>query len=100
MRFARLGAWTVSSLLLASTAHAQSPTGSIRGAVKSNDGEAIPGVTVLATSLQTGDQRSAATGAQGTFVLPALPVGGYRVTFQLEGFKEVVWPDVEMQAAV
>ncbi|MEA2695687.1 MAG: hypothetical protein QOJ16_5074 [Acidobacteriota bacterium] len=71
-------------------AHAQSATGSsLVGRVVDNKGEALPGVTVSATEKATGFNRTAVTGSDGGFRLPAVPVGEYTVSAELAGFATV-----------
>ncbi|MBI1894973.1 MAG: TonB-dependent receptor [Acidobacteria bacterium] len=53
--------------------------GSILGIVRDTTGAAIPGAQVLVTNLDTGVSRSAATGANGSFEVPALPRGYYSI---------------------
>src|SRR5215210_1594106 len=73
---------------LAAQASAQTVTGEIRGTVRDSSGGVLPGVTVTATHTQTGLTRSETTGDQGSYVLPSLPIGGYTVTAELQGFRK------------
>jgi hypothetical protein len=75
--------------LMASAAAAQVPTGTISGRVLDQAGEAVPGVTVTATSASLQGARTAVTSAVGDFVLPLLPPGTYEVNFELSGFETV-----------
>ncbi|HET9316630.1 MAG TPA: carboxypeptidase regulatory-like domain-containing protein, partial [Vicinamibacteria bacterium] len=72
---------------LASTAHAQAPTGTILGNVKDGTGAAVPGADVTATHLGTQFSRSAQTDATGQYSIPLLPVGDYKLEVALPGFK-------------
>lgn len=60
-------------------------TGSISGKVVSSDGEALPGVTVEATSNVLPQARATVTAGNGEFRLPLLPPGNYELTFSLAG---------------
>jgi outer membrane receptor protein involved in Fe transport len=62
-------------------------TGTMRGVVSDQQGLAVPGVTVSATSAAAQGARTTVTDAQGLYVLTALPAGGYKVTFELAGFR-------------
>ena len=64
-------------------------TGTIRGTVQDQQGLAVPGVAVTATSPALQGPRSAITDGEGNFTLAALPAGVYEVTFELSGFRTV-----------
>ncbi|MDL1948606.1 TonB-dependent receptor [Acidobacteria bacterium ACD] len=67
-----------------------SVTGRIQGAVKDEQGGALPGVTVTAASpaLVRGTMTTV-TDAGGVYRFPALPPGSYSVSAALSGFKTV-----------
>src|SRR4029079_17210272 len=65
-------------------------TGTIRGIVKDQQGLAVPGVTVTATSLALQGPRSSVTDKDGIFAIRALPAGAYQVRYELAGFATVV----------
>jgi hypothetical protein len=71
-------------------AFAQRQTGTIRGMVKDQAGEALPGVAVELKGPALMGSRTAATDEAGAFRFPALPVGvEYALTFSLQGFQTV-----------
>jgi outer membrane receptor protein involved in Fe transport len=70
----------VSSLAIAQT------TGEIRGTVVDARGGGLPGATVDVTSPSLQGSRTTVTGANGSFQVPALPPGPYKVTVTLAGF--------------
>jgi Carboxypeptidase regulatory-like domain len=75
-------------VLCATMAHAQSSgTGAISGTVTDPQGRAVPNATVTATSLETGQARTAITGADGDYKFSLLPPGNYRLKFTAAGFK-------------
>lgn len=83
----RLGLVLLASLAAATSAFAQgSPTGTISGRVSSETG-ALPGVTVTTTSPALQGSRVAVSSENGDFILPLLPPGTYKVTFELQGFR-------------
>jgi Carboxypeptidase regulatory-like domain len=90
--YARLTA-VLTMLLLASvvadSAAQGVQTGSIRGAVRDQQGFPVPGVVVTATSTALQQQRSTITDMLGGYVLLALPPGTYDVMFELSGFSTV-----------
>jgi outer membrane receptor protein involved in Fe transport len=71
---------------LASSLHAQSYRGSIRGFVHDQSGASIVGAKVGATDLANGYARESATELDGGYVLPELPAGHYDVTAEMKGF--------------
>jgi hypothetical protein len=74
--------------LAASPTLAQRSTASIRAVVEGPDG-ALPGVTVVVRSGETGLSRTAVSDARGAVTFGDLPVGTYEVVATLEGFQEV-----------
>lgn len=77
----------VIGLFAGAEADAQTRLAAIEGRVVDETGSALPGVTVTASSsaLQLG-RVSQVSGTDGSFRLPELPSGDYRVTFELAGF--------------
>lgn len=75
------------ALSLGGTAYGQGvQTGTIRGKVQDQQGLAVPGVTVTATSPALQGPRTVTTDGEGNYSLVALPAGQYEVTFELSGF--------------
>jgi hypothetical protein len=70
-------------------ASAQQTSGNITGRVLDEQGAAIPGVTVTATSTQTGFSRTDVSDSEGVYRLTALPIGAYDVIAELQGFTRV-----------
>jgi hypothetical protein len=62
-------------------------TAAISGLVQDAGGGVLPGVTVTATNAATNLVRTGVTGAEGRYVIPALPPGEYEVRAELTGFK-------------
>lgn len=77
-----------SLVLVASTLFAQQ-TGSISGKVTSTDGQALPGVTVEASSNVLPQPRTTLTDERGEYRLPQLQPGTYTVKYSLAGMQEV-----------
>src|SRR5215204_1026581 len=93
---------SVSALLVAMVMPAvgQGTGSAISGLVVDSAGGAIPGASVLVTSDATGTKFEATTNGDGAFSVPALPVGTYRITVSLSGFKTAVVTDVRVQLGV
>lgn len=74
------------SLLIAATVSAQSGNGSLRGTISDEQGAAIPGVVVTATSPAAITPGTAITSSAGEYRMTNLPPGTYTITAELEGF--------------
>ena len=94
--YTRISAWIlVVALVLAAPATAQERFGTLQGRVTDQQSAPIPGVTVLVTSLTSGDTRTFVTDANGQFVASDLNPGRYKVRFELTGF-EIELPEVNV----
>lgn len=89
-------AFVAIALLLVPAAFAQT-TGRIEGRVVSEEGEALPGVTVQITSDALQGERVAVTDADGRFRFVALPVGEYDLRASLEGFGILEQQDIAVR---
>ena len=81
------------ALFLTQSAFAQT-TSVIEGTVTNPNGEALSGVTVVATGPTL--ERSMVTDARGRYRIPALPAGSYKVAASLEGFATETVEDVSL----
>ena len=79
-------ALTLIALLLAATAHAQNPTGSLRGTVQDTTGARVPSARIAVRSSGSGVQREGISEDRGEFRLDDLPPGNYRITITALGF--------------
>ncbi|MGH9686224.1 MAG: carboxypeptidase regulatory-like domain-containing protein [Candidatus Acidiferrales bacterium] len=85
----------LSLIFAASSALAQSATtGALTGTVTDPSGGVITNATVTATNLGTGQPRTAATDANGSYMLSLLPPGNYRVSFSASGFTTAEVPSI------
>jgi len=89
----------IALLCTASSAFAQSTTGSIIGTVKDSTGGALPGVTVTAVNQANGATRETVTDELGAYRVTALNPGLYTVTVTLTGFTDIKRPDVRVNIA-
>jgi Carboxypeptidase regulatory-like domain/TonB-dependent Receptor Plug Domain len=69
-------------------------TGALAGTVTDPSGGVIAGATVTATSLATGQVRTATTDANGSYKFSLLPPGNYSVRFSATGFKTAEVPSI------
>jgi hypothetical protein len=91
----------LSVLLIPRTASAQSTAeGAVRGHVRDEQGAALPGVPVVATSPSVGGTREAVSDSEGFYRLTNLPPGEYTLTAQLTGFAKFVRPAVVVRAGL
>ena len=82
-------------LLLATVAPAQTAsTGAIAGIVTDPAGAVISGATITATDARTGESRTAISSGNGSYVVPLLHPGTYRIAITKEGFKRAEHPDI------
>ncbi|PYS46050.1 MAG: TonB-dependent receptor, partial [Acidobacteria bacterium] len=62
-------------------------TAQISGTVTDQSGARLPGAEVTATQTETGLVRSVVSNETGTYVLPSLPTGPYKLEVSLPGFR-------------
>jgi hypothetical protein len=82
------------ALLIALPLAAQAPLGSLTGVVRDTSDAILPGATVTLTNSGTGAEQILVTDEQGAFRFPQLPVGTYRVSVALAGFKTQEYNEV------
>src|ERR1700720_937647 len=69
----------------------------ISGSVRDASGLAVVGAEVRATQTATGFIREAVSGQDGTYVLPNLPVGPYRLQVSKAGFSAYTQSGIVLQ---
>ncbi|MFB3855093.1 MAG: carboxypeptidase regulatory-like domain-containing protein [Vicinamibacterales bacterium] len=72
-------------------------TAQISGVVRDPSGGVLPGVEVTALKTDTGLTRTTFTGEDGSYTLPNLPVGPYKLTVVLQGFNTFVREGIVLQ---
>ena len=72
-------------------------TAQISGTVSDQTGAVLPGAEVTATQTETGLARTTISNETGSYVLPNLPLGPYRVEVGLPGFRTFVQTGVVLQ---
>jgi len=84
----------------ASTLHAQSQAinGTIEGVVRDGTGAVLPGASVNVSNLDTGQQRTMTTNADGGYRAVLLSLGSYRVKAELQGFKTIERTGITLSA--
>src|SRR5438128_4808071 len=72
-------------------------TAEISGTVRDQTGAVLPGVEVTATQTDTGIARTAVTNETGSYVLPNLAIGPYRLEAALPGFRTYAQTGIVLQ---
>src|SRR5213593_1706874 len=72
-------------------------TAQLSGTVRDQSGAVLPGVEVKATQTATGLERSVLTNETGSYLLPNLPIGPYRLEASLSGFRSFVQTGIVLQ---
>jgi len=72
-------------------------TGQISGTVKDQTGAVLPGAEVTATRTDTGVGRNTISNETGSYALPNLPIGPYRLEVSLPGFRTFVQTGIILQ---
>ena len=90
---------TISLLLFASAAFAQSDRGIITGTVTDPTGAVVANAMIEARQLDTGAVFPTTSTSTGNYTLSQLPVGPYEITATLSGFKKYVRSGITVQVA-
>src|SRR5437879_3338253 len=85
LRFTALAALMI---LVAATSFAQATSATLTGTITTG-GSPLPGATITVSSPSLLGVRTAVTGNNGDFNIPALPPGDYVIKIQLEGMQQV-----------
>jgi hypothetical protein len=73
-------------------------TGEINGIVLDPTGAVVPNATVTGVESGTQQKFTTKTDTSGEYLLAQLPVGQYNLTVSMEGFKQIVQPNVGLHA--
>jgi len=91
-----LGLAVLTIVLACGSAFAQA-TATISGTARDQSGAVVPGVTITVTQQETGLVRTTVTNETGSYVLPNLPLGPYRVEAMLQGFATFAQSGIVLQ---
>src|SRR5437899_3553538 len=72
-------------------------TAQISGTAKDQSGAVLPGVEIKVTQTETGITRDTITNETGSYVLPNLPIGPYRLEASLPGFRMYAQTGIVLQ---
>src|SRR5882762_8393650 len=85
------------AMVLFSTAALAQTTATIVGTVTDSSGAVVPGAGITVTAKDTGLTRKTTTNQSGNYVATFLPVGRYRVTAEMIGFKKKTVTDIVLE---
>src|SRR5712664_1148468 len=77
--------WAVSA-----SAQVDVASATLKGVITDQHDALVAGATVTATSIDKGISRTAKTGTEGTYQIPALPPGVFKVEIEAQGFNKIV----------
>jgi hypothetical protein len=84
--------------VMVTSARAQQTVGAITGTVMDSSGGAVPDATVKAVNVATNFEVVAHTKSNGSYLVPNLPAGTYKLTVTKEGFKTETHTEVLVNA--
>src|SRR5437867_4146176 len=87
------------ALLLSASAYAQRTTATVRGTVRDSTQAVLPGATVTVVNTDTGLTRATVTNNVGAYSVGELPIGRYKISAELQGFKTATRTDVILRVA-
>src|SRR5687767_3014932 len=85
-------------LVSVTTASAQEYRATLTGRITDEQAAALPGVTVVATHVETGTKSETVTDSSGFYTFPLLPPGDYSVAAELTGFARMLRDRVPLGA--
>src|SRR5438552_2573272 len=98
MKRGMTGIWSLFLvIILASTVVWAQGTAQISGTVRDQSGAVLPGVEITATQTDTSIARTAVSNENGSYVLPNLVVGPYKLEAALSGFRTFVQTGIVLQ---
>src|ERR1700748_631234 len=94
----KISAMLLAAVLGCSALWAQSSAVSqISGTVKDSPGLPVPAAQVKVTQADTGLTRNAVSNTEGTYILPSLPIGPYKMEVSKQGFSTYVQSGIVLQ---
>ena len=98
----KLSALLVSYLILTTSIslHAQAvASAQISGIVSDASGAPVPSAAVTATQISTSSVRQTKTASDGSYILPELPIGPYKLEVQATGFSTYIQTGISLQVS-
>lgn len=97
-RFLSVALIALACLFGATVVSAQKTTGTLRGQVLDPSGAVVPDAQVVVTNQETGVKATVTTTSAGTYELPSVLPGLYKIAVEAKGFKGYVRKDIVVQA--
>ena len=88
----------IAGLVFVASALAQLDRGTLVGTVTDPSSAVIPGVKVIIVQAATGAMYESVTNVNGQYLVPNLPIGPYRITFESPAFKRLERSGVSLNA--
>lgn len=76
------------------SARAQTTTAQVSGQVTDSTGAAVPQATITIVNVDTNESRKVESSTTGSYVIPLLPPGKYKLTVDKRGFETLEFPGV------
>src|SRR5579871_3837780 len=89
----------VTLLMYSIPSRAQSTAGQVLGTLTEQSGAAVAGATVIVTDVQRGTSRTTTTDVSGSYAVPDLQPGTYKIRVEAKGFKGTERPNVQIEVA-
>src|SRR4051812_11657308 len=96
-RALRVGLGGLLFVVLSSTTVWAQATAQISGSARDQSGAVLPGVEITVTQTDTGISRNAITNETGSYALPNLALGPYRLEATLPGFRTYLQTGIVLQ---
>src|SRR5499426_279290 len=96
----RIATYLISVLLLSVLTCAEvsaQATAQISGTIKDPSGAVLPGAEITATQTDTGVARTTVSNETGSYVLPSLATGPYKIEASLPGFRTFIQTGIVLQ---
>ncbi len=93
----RLALVAFGSLVAVTVTDAQQGGSAIRGRVVDQLQAILPGVAIVVTHAESGTTRETVTGPDGTFLVPGLIPGPYRIAATLQGFSQLTQDNLTLR---
>src|SRR5437867_3278956 len=88
---------SITTLFLASAPLWAQGTATIFGTVTDSTGSVAPNAPLTAVQVTTGMSRNTVSDQRGDYVIPQLPIGTYRLSAEVSGFKKFILSDITLQ---